>query len=93
MNISFNNLTFDVVVRSFYDTDANPVVLEKFTNCTMDINLNSYVGKRIGTANGDFELKSRYIMLEVNEEAPVDSLPCGFRGYQTRQYTSFKSRS
>jgi hypothetical protein len=91
MNISFNNLTFDVVVRSFYDTDSNPIVLEKFTNCTMDINLNSYVAKKIGTANGDFELKSRYIMLEVNEEAPSDSLPCGFKGYQTRQYSSYKS--
>ena len=37
----------------------------------MDPNLNSYVAKKIGTANGDFELKSRYIMLEVNEEAPI----------------------
>ena len=90
-NISFNNLTFDVVVRSFYDTDSSPVVLEKFTNCTMDPNLNSYVAKKIGTANGDFELKSRYIMLEVNEEAPIDALPCGFRGYQTRQYKNYKS--
>ena len=90
-NISFNNLTFDIVVRSFYDTDANPVVLEKFTNCTMDPNLNSYVAKKVGTANGDFELKSRYIMLEINEEAPIDALPCGFRGYQTRKYANFKS--
>ena len=30
-------------------------------------------------------------MLEVNEEAPSDSLPCGFKGYQTRQYSSYKS--
>ena len=90
-NISFNNLTFDVVVRDFYDTDSSPVVLEKFTNCTMDPNLNSYVAKKIGTANGDFELRSRFIMLEVNEEAPIDALPCGFRGYQTRQYKNYKS--
>ena len=92
-NISFNNLTFDIVVRDFFDTDSSPVVLEKFTNCTMDPSLNSYVAKKVGTANGDFELKSRYIMLEVNEEAPIDSLPCGFRGYQTRQYKSYKSPS
>ena len=92
-NISFNNLTFDIIVRDFFDTDSSPVVLEKFTNCTMDPSLNSYVAKKVGTANGDFELKSRYIMLEVNEEAPIDSLPCGFRGYQTRQYKSYKSPS
>ena len=91
MNISFNNGTFDVVVRDFFDTDANPVVLEKFTNCTMDINQNSFVAKKIGTSNGEFELRSRFIMLEMNEDAPMDSLPCGFRGYQTRQYSGVKS--
>ena len=91
INISFNNGTFDIVVRDFFDTDANPVVLEKFTNCTMDPNQNSFVAKKIGTANGDFELKSRYIMLEMNEDAPIDSLPCGFRGYLTRQYSGSKS--
>jgi len=91
MNISFNNGTFDVVVRDFFDTDANPVVLEKFTNCTMDMNQNSFVAKRIGTSNGEFELRSRFIMLEMNEDAPYDSLPCGFRGYQTRQYSGVNS--
>jgi len=91
INISFNNGTFDVIIRDFFDTDANPVVLEKFTNCSMDPNQNSFVAKKIGTANGDFELKSKYIMLEMNEDAPVDSLPCGFRGYLTRQYSGSKS--
>ena len=90
-NISFNNLTFDVVVRDFYDTDANAVVLEKFTNCSMDISQNNYVGKKIGTSNGDFELKSRYVMLELNEDAPADALPCGFKGFKTRQYSGYKS--
>ena len=56
MNISFNNGTFDVAVRDFFDTDANPVILEKFTNCTMDVNQNSFVAKKIGTSNGDFEI-------------------------------------
>lgn len=90
-NISFNNGTFDVIVRDYFDTDSSPVVLEKFTNCTMDISLNSYIGKKIGTSNGEFELKSRYIMVELNEDAPVDALPCGFNGYVTRQYTSYNS--
>jgi phage tail sheath protein FI len=90
-NISFNNQTFDVIVRDFYDTDTNPVVLEKFTTCSMDINLNNYVAKKIGTSNGEFELNSRYIMIEMSEDAPVDALPCGFRGYNTRQYGTNKS--
>ena len=39
----------------------------------MDTSLNSYVVQKVGTINGDFELKSRFIMLEVNEEAPIDT--------------------
>jgi hypothetical protein len=92
-NISFNNRTFDIIVRDFFDTDANPVVLEKFTNCTMDMSQNSFVAKKVGTANGEFELKSKYIMLEINEDAPIDALPCGFNGYNTRQYSGLKSPS
>jgi len=29
VNMSFKNRTFDVLVRSFYDSDSAPVVLEK----------------------------------------------------------------
>jgi hypothetical protein len=90
-NISFNNGTFDVLVRDFFDTDANPVVIEKFTNCTMNPNENSFIAKKIGTSNGEFQMNSKYIMLEMNEDAPVDALPCGFEGYMFREYAGVKS--
>lgn len=86
-NLSFNNGTFDLIVRDYFDTDANPVVLEKFTNCTMDPNLNSYVGKKVGSNDGEFAVNSKFIMLELNADAPIDSLPCGFEGYVTRTYS------
>ncbi len=90
-NMSFGNNTFDILVRDFYDTDANPVVLEKFTNCTMDPSENGYVAKKVGTANGEFELKSKFIMMEMDEDAPIDALPCGFEGYNYREYSGAKS--
>ena len=90
-NISFNNGTFDVLVRDFFDNDSNPVVIEKFTNCTMNPNENSFVAKRIGTKDGEFQLNSKYIMLEMNEDAPIDALPCGFEGYSFREYAGAKS--
>ena len=90
-NMSFGNLTFDVLVRDFYDTDNNPVVIEKFTNCTMNPNDNSFVAKKIGTTDGEYELNSKYIMVEMNEDAPIDTLPCGFQGFKFRQYGSSKS--
>jgi len=86
LNISYANNTFDIAVRDFNDTDSNPVVLEKFTNCNMDPDSPGYVGKKVGTANGEYGLNSRYIMLEINYTADKLLLPCGFEGYIVRNY-------
>jgi hypothetical protein len=91
INMSFNNRTFDVLVRDYYDVDANPVVLEKFTNCTMDPSQNNFIAKKIGTLDGEYQLNSKYIMVEMNEDAPTDALPCGFDGYMFREYADAKS--
>jgi hypothetical protein len=85
-NISFANGTFDVFVRDYYDTDTNPVVVEKFTNCSMDPSQNNFIAKKVGTLDGEFQLNSTYIMVEMNEDAPVDALPCGFEGFNFRTY-------
>jgi len=90
-NMSFNNLTFDILVRDFYDTDNNPVVIEKFTNCSMNPQDNSFVGQKIGTVDGEYALNSKYIMVEMNEDAPIDSLPCGFQGFTFRNYGTSRS--
>ena len=87
-NISFNNLSFDVAVRDFFDTDANPVILEKYTNCTMDPTTNNYIAVKIGTSDGEYALNSKYIMLEMDVDANPESLPCGFEGYVIRNYGS-----
>ena len=89
-NISFNNGTFDVIVRDFFDNDSAPTVIEKFTNCTMNPNENSYIAKKIGTVDGEYQLNSKYIMVEVNLDAPVDALPCGFEGYSYREYAGVR---
>jgi hypothetical protein len=92
-NLSFNNMTFDVLVRNFFDTDANPVVIEKFTNCNMDPLSNNFVAKKIGSTDGEYALISRYIMIEMADEAPVDAIPCGFYGYTQREYDSVTNPS
>jgi hypothetical protein len=90
-NISFNNGTFDVLVRDFFDTDNNPVVIEKFTNCNMNPGDNNFIGKKVGTSDGEYQLNSKYVMIELNEDAPIDALPCGFQGYTTREYAGSRS--
>ena len=92
-NLSYNNMTFDILVRDFFDTDQNPVVLEKYTNCTMDPATNNFIGVRIGTSNGEYALVSRYIMVEMADGAPIDALPCGFNGYTQREYDSASNPS
>jgi hypothetical protein len=90
-DISFANETFTILVRDYFDTDSAPIVLEKFTNCSMDPSQNNFIAKKIGTLDGEFELKSKYIMVEMNEDAPIDAVPCGFDGYITRQYEGVTS--
>jgi len=85
-NLSFNNMSFDVLVRNFYDTDATPFVIEKFTNCNMDPSSNNFIGVKIGTSNGEYALISKYIMVELADGFPIDAIPCGFRGYTQREY-------
>jgi len=58
VNQTYSNLTFDVLIRDYFDTDANPVVIEKFTNCTMDPGQNNFI---YAGANSPFPIiKGKY---------------------------------
>jgi len=84
-NINLDNGDFDLLVRDYYDTDDNPVVLEKYSRCSMNPDLPGYVAKKIGTSNGDYELRSKLIMLSIADNAPVDAFPAGFKGFVNNQ--------
>lgn len=89
--------TFDVVVRSFYDTDARPVEFERFANLTLDPDSPNFVLRRIGdivesfdtttrkfvVSQGTWPNRSRHIVVQLNTDAnyPAQALPFGFRGY------------
>ena len=77
---------FDVVIRAFYDTDANPIVLETFQNCTMIKGASNFIGQRIGTSDGEYTLYSNYVMVELAEEIPLDVFPAGFEGFMFNSY-------
>ncbi len=96
-NVRLDLRTFDISVRAYADSDARPVVLERFVNCTMEPTSNNYVAKRVGTLNGDFASRSNYILIELDEESDTsDAFPAGFLGvpvrdYQTNSKTSVKT--
>lgn len=85
-NIRPDAKTFDVQVRSYGDTDRRPTVLESFTRLTLreqDIN---YIGRRIGTIDGEHVLNSKYIIVEIGKECLDESFPAGFEGYPIKDY-------
>ena len=86
LNIDPITKEFDIIIRDFNDTDANIIILESFTRCTLRKSETNYIGQRIGTVDGNYDLKSEYIMLEMNDKHPEDSFPCGFEGYITKDY-------
>jgi len=85
-NIKPGDKTFDVVVREFNDLDSRPTILERFAKCDMDPTSNNYIARRIGTADGEFVLRSKYIMAVVNVNAAIDTFPAGYEGYIVRDY-------
>jgi len=85
-NINLERREFDLIVRDFNDTDANPVIIEKYIRCSMDESQLTYIGKKVGTIDGKYDLKSKYIMIEIDPDAPSTAVPAGFMGYTFRTY-------
>ncbi len=85
-NIKPDTKEFDVIVRQWDDTDARPSILETFVKCNLDPSSNNFVARRIGTADGENVLNSRFVMLVMNPNAPIDAFPAGFEGYVVRDY-------
>ena len=85
-NIRPDSGEFDVVVRSYGDTDYNVNVLERFSKCTMSSGKSS-IAYKIGTLDGSFESKSNYITVELADGNGLNtSVPAGFMGYSEPMY-------
>jgi hypothetical protein len=87
VNIKPDTKEFDVKIRGFYDTDAQPVVLESFSRCNMDPSSSNFIGRRIGTLDGIYVSKSLYVLVEVDDTSDTsEAFPAGFIGYPIRNY-------
>ena len=94
LNIKPDTKEFDIYIRSFYDTDAQPVVLESYSRCTMDPTSANYVARRIGTTDGVYVSKSSYVLIEMDDTSDTsDAFPAGFVGFPIRNYQSNSNSS
>lgn len=88
-NIKPDTKEFDVQIRAFYDTDASPKILESFTKCVMNPASNQYIGRRIGTLDGEYVSKSSYVLVEIDDSSDTSTaFPAGFVGFPIRDYQS-----
>ena len=75
--------------RSFFDTDARPVLLESYLRCNMDPSSNQFIGRLIGTTDGTYVSNSSYVLVELDDTTDTsDAVPAGFVGFPIRDYTS-----
>jgi hypothetical protein len=89
-NINLDTAEFDIIVRDFNDTDENQVILEKFSRCSMNPDVPGYVARKVGTSDGEYELRSKFIMLNMASNAPMDAFPAGFKGFTSSLISSNK---
>tara|TARA_B110000211_G_scaffold1803_1_gene2172 strand:+ start:625 stop:3492 length:2868 start_codon:yes stop_codon:yes gene_type:complete len=86
INIKPDDKTFDLVIRKFYDSDARPTIIEKFSQLSMNPAESGFIGRKIGTTDGEYVLKSNYLMIEMAENFPIDGYPAGFEGVPVKDY-------
>ena len=88
-NIKPESKSFDVIIRHINDSDESVIVLEKYSNCTLIPGDKSYIAYKIGSFDGIYEAKSKYVTVEVNENLLTEnSIPAGFLGYPQQKYNN-----
>lgn len=93
----YDDYKFDVTIRPINEFDS---IFKGFTDeiyerCSMNPKSTNYIGKMIGTRNGDYPSKSKYVTVEINEEGGDLSLtfPAGFLGYPQVDYDDISTRT
>ena len=90
-NIRPDEGLFDFVVRSYNDSDTAPAILEKFSNCSMTEGTPGYIALKVGTVDGEYVLKSKYVAIELADGDHAGDVPCGFLGYNMHKFSDAKN--
>ena len=87
-NIDPDTGKFDVVIRDYYDSDLSVNAYEKYLSCDLVPGSPNYIALKIGSTDGMYNSKSRYVTVEVIEnDVTKSSIPAGFLGYPVRDYS------
>jgi len=87
-NIDLKEFTFDLVVRDINNSDDSFQFIENHVGCSMNPSSANFIGKMIGTLNGDYPQQSSFITIELSDDYDFNnSVPAGFLGYPIKDYT------
>ena len=93
-NVRPDEGTFDLLIRDYHDSDGNQVILEAYRGINLIPGNPKYIGLKVGTLNGDYELKSKYVMVEIAENETIETcVPCGFLGYPVTNFGEYTNPS
>ena len=86
--------TFSVVLRHATDTDAAPMVIERYSGCSLDPNSPNFIARKIGDKYlqwdegdrrfreyGDYGNQSSYVRVELNEDVDLGATNPQFLPY------------
>jgi hypothetical protein len=97
--------TFDVLIRSLNDTDANPEILEQFSNCSLNPeDTENYIGIKIGDKYvsfnnttryndeiGEFDNKSKFVRVEISDRVASKAIVAESLPYGVYGPVTYKS--
>jgi len=79
--------SFTIVIRAYSDTDQKPVVLESYSNCSLDPDSSDYIARKIGnkyyevdptsgeiSQKGDYNNVSKYVYVEVDSDVAAKGI-------------------
>ena len=69
-DVNYDYGQFDLLVRAFDDTDAEPQILEKFVACNLDPSSDRYIARVIGDQNIFFDFEKQ----EANQKLVIEGL-------------------
>lgn len=88
-NVDKTTKSFDLIIRSFGDRDDSVVVLESYRNLNLIKDDKNYICKRIGDAEGEYNINSKYVVIEIAEGNLQNEIPSGFKGYPIRKHLNY----
>jgi len=69
-DVNYDYGQFDLLVRAFDDTDAEPQILEKFTACSLDPSSDRYIARVVGDQNIFFDFEKQ----DANQKLVIEGL-------------------